>query len=123
MDISVLVLASDFVSRAPYLAAWTVAVIMAVIMMRRGGGKAEKLFLAGSGLMLVAQLVNPFLSGLVSWLIHEQGMSRALASGLAISLPMGVLGLAGIVCLVYAFWMRFMTKKRGGEKLTKEVLQ
>jgi len=73
--------------------------------------------------MFVAQLVSPFLSGLASWLIHEQGMSRALASGLAVSLPMGVLGLVGIVCLVYAFWVRFMTKKQGKGELAKEVLE
>ena len=52
-SVSVIVFTGDFISRAPYLAAWTVAVILAVIMVRRGGRKAEKLLLAGSSLMLV----------------------------------------------------------------------
>jgi hypothetical protein len=120
-SVHVAVFTGDFISRIPHLVAWTVAVILAVIMVRRGGGKAEKLFLVGSSLMLVAQLVSPFLSGLASWLIREQGMSRALASGLAVSLPMGALGLSGIVCLVYAFWLRFMAKKQGKDELAKEV--
>jgi len=120
-SVSVSVFTGDFISRVPHLVAWTVAIILAVIMVRRGGGKAEKLLLAGSSLMFVAQLVSPYLSGFVSWLIHEQGMSRALASGLAVSLPMGVLSLSGIVCLVYGFWLRFMAKKQGKDELAKEV--
>jgi len=94
-----------------------------VIMVRRGGGKAEKLFLAGSGLMLVSTLARPLLKELSAWLVTEQGMSRVAASGWFLSLPLGILAVASLVCLVSAFWMRFMTKKQGGEKLTKEVLQ
>ena len=109
MDISVLVSASDFVSRAPYLAAWTVAIILAVIMIRRGGGKAEKLFLAGSSLMLAHSLVSPLLKGLWAWLVSEQGMGRA-ATGWVVSLPLGILTIAGFVCLVSAFWMRFRAR-------------
>jgi len=121
MDISVLVSASDFVSRAPYLAAWTVAIILAVLMVRRGGGKTEKLFLAGSSLMLAHSLASPLLMVLWAWLVSEQGVRRTAASGWVISLPLGILALAGFVCLVWAFWMRFM-KKQGQENLTKGAL-
>ncbi len=107
-----LIVGPSFLGHTPGLLAWLAGIVFAVRMIRQGGEKAEKLLLAGCSLMFVAQLVSPFLSGLVWWLIHEQGMSRALASGLAISLPMGVLGLAGIVCLVYAFWLRFWIRKQ-----------
>ena len=122
METSVAVFIGDFISRVPHLVAWTVAIILAVIMVRRGGGKAEKLFLAGSGLMLISTLASPLLKELSIWLVTEKGMSRAAASGWFISLPLGILGVAGFVCLVYAFWVRFMTKKQGKEKLT-EVLE
>ncbi len=94
----------------PMLLAWLVGIVLAVRMIRRGGGKAEKLLLIGCSLMFIAQIVNPFLRGLALWLIAEQGMSRASASGLALSLPISILGMAGIICLVYAFWTRWKTK-------------
>ena len=84
-SVSVSVFTGDFISRAPYLAAWTVAVTLAVIMVRRGGGKAEKLLLAGSSLMLVYSLATPLLRGLWAWLVNEQGMGRA-ATGWVVSL-------------------------------------
>ena len=108
-SVSVSVFTGDFISRAPYLAAWTVAVILAVIMVRRGGRKAEKLLLAGSSLMLVYSLATPLLRGLWAWLVNEQGMGRA-ATGWVVSLPAGILTIAGFVCLVYAFWLRFRAR-------------
>lgn len=97
---------------APELLGWLAGMVFAVRMVRRGGGKAEKLFLSGCSLVFLIQLAFPFLTGLVWWLIHERGISRALASGLAVSLPAGVLGTAGLVCLVYAFWLRFWIRKQ-----------
>ncbi len=93
----------------PILLAWLVGIVLAVRMLRRGGGKAEKLLLIGCSLMFVAQIVRPFLTGLALWLVHEHGMTRASASGLAFSLPITILSMAGIVCLVYAFWTRWKT--------------
>ena len=122
-SVSIAVFIGDFISRVPHLVAWSVAIIFAVIMVRRGGGKAEKLFLAGSVLMLISTLARPLLKELSTWLVTEQGMSRAAASGWFISFPLGILAVASLVCLVSAFWMRFMTKKQEGEKLTKEVPQ
>ncbi len=94
----------------PLLLAWLVGIVLAVLMLRRGGGKAEKLLLAGCGLMFVAQIVRPFLTGLALWLVHEHGITRASASGLTYSLPISILSMAGIVCLILAFWTRWRTK-------------
>ena len=94
----------------PMLLAWLVGIVLAVLMLRRGGGKAEKLLLAGCSLMFVAQIVRPFLTGLALWLVHEQGMTRASALRLAFSLPNAILSMAGIVCLILAFWFRWRTK-------------
>ncbi len=107
------VVGTSLLRHTPELLGWLVGVILALRMLKRGGGKAEKLFMAGCSLMLAIQLVGPFLSGLAWWLSYDQGMKRALASGLAVSLPMGVLGLAGFVCLVCAFWLKFWIRKRG----------
>ena len=98
-----------FLGSSPMLLAWLIGIVLAVRMLRRGGGKAERLLLIGCSLMFVARIVSPFLTGLTLWLIQEQGMSRAAASGLAFSLPVTILGMAGIVCLIYAFWTRWKT--------------
>lgn len=104
------IIGSSFLGHIPSLLAWLVGIVLGVRMVRQRGGKAEKLLLTGCSLMFVIQLVSPFLSGLARWLVFEQGMSRARAAGFAISLPMGILGIVGTVCLVYAFWLRFMAK-------------
>ena len=103
---------STFLGNIPMLLAWLVGIVLAVRTVRQGGGKAEKLLLTGCSLMFVAQIVNPFLRGFALWLVAEQGMSRASASGLALSLPTGILGMAGIVCLIYAFWIKFKVRTR-----------
>lgn len=95
----------------PELLAWLVGIVLAVSMLRRGGGKTEKLLLAGCSLMFVIQLARPFLSGLVSLLLRE-GWRTPQAVGLILQLPMAILGIAGLVCLVFAFWVRFRTRRQ-----------
>ena len=73
-------------------------------------GSAEKLLLIGCSLMFVAIIVRPFLTGLSLWLVTEHGVTRANAAGLVLSLPIGILDMAGIACLVLAFWTRWKTK-------------
>jgi len=103
------VVGPTFLGNVPMLLAWLVGIILAVRMLRRGGGKAERLLLAGCSLMFVARITSPFLSGLMIWLVAEHGMTRAAASGL-FSLPISILSVAGIVCLILAFWFRWRTK-------------
>ncbi len=97
----------------PEIMAWGIGIVLAVLMLRRGGGKAEKLLLAGCSLMFVIQLASPLLHELVQWLEAERGMSNidiAQTMGLAINLPFTILSIAGLVCLVWAFWMRFRAR-------------
>ena len=101
-----------FLGNIPVLLAWLVGIVLAVRMIRRGGGKAEKLLLAGCAIMFANQIVRPFLIGLSTWLVHEHGMSRVGASGLVLSLPIGILSMAGIICLIWAFWLRFWIRKQ-----------
>lgn len=94
----------------PELLGWLVGFILAVRMLRRGGGKAEKLFLAGCSLLVVLHLASPFLSGLVSSLLR-QGWRSPQTPGLILQLPVAILSLAGLFCLVYAFWLKFWTRR------------
>lgn len=99
-----------FLGNTPMLVAWLVGIVLAVLMLRRGGGKAEKLLLAGCSLMFVAQIISPFLTGLSLWLVHEHEMTRASSIGLTFSLPISILNMAGIICLILAFWTRWRTR-------------
>ena len=102
---------AGLIGAAPYLIAWIVAVIVAVMMLRRGGGRAERFFLAGSSLMLVKSLVRIPKVALVPWLA-ERGMDRASIASVfsGFSLLLGCIGLAGTLCLIYAFWTRFKAR-------------
>ena len=68
------VMLGGLIMAAPQLAAWSVAITVAVIMLRRGGGRAERFLLSGFNLFR------------------------------------GLVGLVGILCLVYAFWIKFRVK-------------
>ena len=94
----------------PAIAAWCTGLVLAVLMVKRGGGKAEKLLLAGCCLMLIIELVQPFLVELARQLSEER--FSAATYGAIISIPLSILGLAGFICLIIAFWMRFRRKKQ-----------
>jgi len=102
------VVGPTFLGNIPMLLAWLVGIVLAVRMLRRGGGKAEKLLLAGCSLMFVAQITTPSLAGLAIWLVSEQEMTMPSISAI-FSLPPSIFSLAGIVCLILAFWTRWKT--------------
>ena len=113
MDSFVTAIGSSLLRSTPELIVWLVGSILAVLMVRRGGGKAEKLFLSGCALMFAVDLINPLLRELVRWWMSERDVSNiatAQTMGLA-SLPMAILSLAGVICLVWAFWTRFWTRR------------
>lgn len=104
MDISLVT--ENLINHAPYFVAWGLAVILGAIMVVRIGSKPEKLFLTGSCLMLGERLASFLLMSYGASLLREQGVSVA-SSALAVTLVSGLLTLAGFVCLVWAFWLRF----------------
>jgi hypothetical protein len=99
---------SEVLGAIPGLVAWGIGIVLAIIMVRRGGDKAEKLLLAGCCLMFAVRLISLFLTGLAPWLLEhrisapEYSFVRSIAA---------IPALAGIVCLVIAFWVKFMRKK------------
>ena len=95
-----------------YVAAWAVAVVFAVRMVRDRGGRPERFLLIGVSLMLVNSVIRSATAVFVPLLVptlKEAGMSNvSIAWNIsAIHMFGGVISLAGIVLLVYAFWQRF----------------
>ncbi len=86
--------------------------VLAAFMLKRGGGKAEKLLLVGCSLMFISQLGRPFLTGLAIWLAANPEITRVQAASTAglLRLPLAILDMVGIVCLLFAFWFRWRTK-------------
>lgn len=96
------------------LIAWLVALIFAIKMVRRGSGRAERFLLAGVCLMLADSLISSVFAVLqpfaLFWLAEIEHSARpegfiVLLSG--VNALMGIVALAGIICLVYAFWLKF----------------
>lgn len=113
MVTSVQVVEISILRYIPEILAWLVGIVLAVLMVRRGGSKAEKLLLAGCSLIFIATLASPLVRELVQSLMWEQDMSnlaKAQTMGWA-TLPLSILSLAGLVCLVWAFWVRFWRRR------------
>lgn len=95
--------------KSPILVAWIVGIVIAARMLKKGGEKAERLLLIGCCLMLAKTLISPFTHAIILWLISERTIT---AQGIGfmmsiVQIPLGIISLAGIVCLVIAFWMKF----------------
>ena len=100
----------------PYLAAWIIAIVLSVTMLRRGGERAERFLLAGSCLMFAQKLFIVPISVVTRLLVIpsliERGWSPPMAASLLsyINIFFSLVSLAGIISLVYAFWIKFKVK-------------
>ena len=106
MEISIFT--AGLINTAPFLIVWIAAIVIVAILFRRRRGKAEIFLLIGTGVMLVSSLLM-FPGVVVSPYLVERGATMADAASAARSLNLvrGVVDMAGIICLVYAFWMKF----------------
>jgi hypothetical protein len=101
----------DYLARAPSVIVWGLALVLAVRMVIRGGGRAEKLFLTGSALIFAYQIISPLITRL--WGLSAAANHLSYSSvGWILSLPGILLGIPGFILLVLAFWFRFWTKTR-----------
>ncbi len=112
MEVYTHMVLGGLVSSAPSLVGWIVAIVLATIMLRRRGSRAERFLLIGASLMLVQSIIAVPSAAIGTWLMIDRGMpSVKAASVLSIySLIRGCIGLGGIICLVYAYWARFKMK-------------
>ena len=107
-----------FLPNILYLVAWIIAVFFAVRMLRYQGGRAERFLLVGASLMLINSMVTFAAAVLRPWLIvwlaqieNTPGPASIPPLFLAIDSLRGCIFLAGIVCLVYAFWIKFKARQ------------
>ncbi|MFC2022049.1 hypothetical protein ACFLTR_02390 [Chloroflexota bacterium] len=100
-------------SSAPALAGWITAVVLAVLMLRRGGARAELFLLFGACLMLISSILAIPTSAFGIWLQTGREMTNVqTVFWLSIfGLIKGLCSMAGIICLIYAFWAKFKVGK------------
>ena len=113
MDMYFQAITGSLFSSAPAIAGWIVAIVLVAIMLRRGGAKAERFLLAGACLMLLASTLSVPTQALSIWLHvgREMPVTQAAFWVSIFGLGRGIIGLAGIICLVYAFWVKFKLGK------------
>jgi hypothetical protein len=83
---------AQLAGKAPALIFWIGVIVFGSIMHGRGGGRAERLLIAGGGVKILAGLLSILLAFVTFWMVNR-GSSMQEA--------------AGTLCLIYAFWVRF----------------
>jgi len=114
MEISMFI--GGLIGVVPALILWIAVITLATIMLRRGGGRAERFLIAGAGIKIISNLLSVPVAFIPLWLVdggYSMDSAVSIASGCGIFL--NVIGMAGIICLVYAFWVKFSTMKSGRE--------
>jgi len=110
--VEISIFTAGLINAAPSLIVWIAAIVLAGVLLRRRGGRAEKFLLAGAGVMLVSSLLMILGVAIVPYLV-ERGATITDAASAASSLNLlrSVIGMVGIICLVYAFWVKFNQAK------------
>ena len=102
---------AQFINIAPALLLWIAVIVLAAILLRRGGGRAERFLILGASLKITSNLL-----GLASSTILHELLNRGYSIAYANSVVSGygifcnVVGMAGIICLIYAFWVKFKAR-------------
>ena len=103
-------------ANSPALIFWIAVIVLAAIVLGRGGGRAERFLIAGAGIKITGNLLNIPMVFIIPWLVgrgYSQDYAISAASNCGIFL--NVVGMAGIICLVYAFWVKFKARDLQGE--------
>ena len=96
----------------PALLFWIAVIIFGIVMLNRGGGRAERFLIAGGSIKIIVNLLVIPSILLAPWLI-DQGYSADYVSTVSdwLAIFRNIVSAAGIICLVYAFWVKFNVKK------------
>ncbi len=97
-----------FISSIPALIFWTAVIILVTVRLRYDGGRAKRFLIIGAGLGIIGSLVRIPAAAVSPWL-YQQGYSLAQINfaALAYGIIPDVISMAGIISLIYAFWVKF----------------
>ena len=99
---------APLVSVAPSLAFWIAVIVLAAVMLQRGGGRPERFLIAGAILKIISNLLNIPTVAIVPWFITRgYSMDNTVSLAEYYGIFINVVGMAGIICLIYAFYVKF----------------
>ena len=104
---------AGLISVAPGFLFWMVVIIIGSVMLNHDGGKAEHYIVIGASFMLVRNLLTIPSAAIVPWLMHNEysiTQATSLVSGYRIFSD--IIGMAGTICFIYAFWLKFKVKRQ-----------
>ncbi len=99
---------AQFINIIPALLLWITVIVLAAILLRRGGDRAKRFLIAGASLKIISNLLSLASSTILHELINR-GYSIAYANSVVFGYGIfcNVFGMVGIICLVYSFWVKF----------------
>ena len=108
------ILLAGFIGAGLPLIFWTAVVIFATVMLRRSGGRAERFLIISAVIHIVANVFRIPASVITTWLIsgnYDRSFMHSISLGYGIFID--IISAAGIICLIYAFWVKFNMKSSG----------
>ena len=101
-------LGGQLLMTVPSLVGWVAAVVVAVVLKKRNGGRATLFLLIGTGVMIVVILLRVPVAGIPAILVGRGlAVTDAVAKISVYLMVVEMLKLGGTICLVYAFWLQF----------------
>ena len=96
---------------SPLLAVWLAALVLSLILLKRGGGRPARFLVTGSIFMLASTVIAGSSDAIMNYVI--QNGSPALSVGQTVSYvtwASGLVALPGIICLFDGVWKKFNQK-------------
>jgi hypothetical protein len=101
-------LLTQLVGAAPALLLWIAVIVFGTVMLRRGGGRAERFLILGAAVGVVAALSKVTVTWSLIWLTRGgTGPTNTISNVKMLGIGMSIVSAAGIVLLIYAFWLKF----------------
>jgi len=97
---------------APAIALWIAVIIYGTTKLSHGGGRAERFLIAGGSIKLITNLLDAANLFIVPWLFHLGHDTEYFGTvSNSYIIFRNIISMAGILCLLYAFWVKFNVKK------------
>jgi hypothetical protein len=81
-------------------------------MLRRGGGRAERFFIAGAGIKIIGNLLSIPWAIVILWhLRRDHDIAYINTFSTYVGIFFAIVNIVGILCLIYAFWLKFKPEK------------
>jgi hypothetical protein len=104
---------AGLVSALPGLIFWVAVLIAGIVLLyREGSGRAEEFLILGTVLQIAGLLLSilvPYAS--IRFILNGDVINDFRRSVILYKTLVNIVSMAGIICLIYAFWLKFKERK------------